>query len=214
MDMAGTAVASPGSPPLPPLSGVPTAVVPRPSKSALRSMTVTSACTVVRSMLTMAAGLFSTTEASPQATVVPALARPRFLTLFSRSWKPDASAVPAALTPALPTARAGRAKREAACIARAPGGTLAISAGRARAAYATVEALTRLYPGCRFPVAPVASEPPLAARPPGHRRPNGQGEGDPEGEAGDVGGPGDRDEGRVDVGEHHLQQGPEADQQG
>src|SRR5690606_555575 len=116
---AGRGVGSPGPPPSPPLSGpggAPSAVVPLPSKSAVRSMTVTSAWNVVLYRFDIAAGLFRTTEASPQATAVPALARPRFLTLFSRIWKPDASAWPAASTPRTPSARAEKVRREAACM--------------------------------------------------------------------------------------------------
>jgi hypothetical protein len=89
---AGIAAGSPASPPSPPDSGVPNAVVPLPLNCAEKSTAVMSACTVLRPNWLIAAGLLTTTEASPGAAAEPANARPMPLTLFSLSWKPAACA--------------------------------------------------------------------------------------------------------------------------
>src|SRR6185312_15267844 len=82
------------------------AALPPPVNLAVRSITVTSACTALLSKLDIAAGLLATTDASLLKTALLELALPRLRTLFSRSWKPDASAWPNANAPAMPSARA------------------------------------------------------------------------------------------------------------
>jgi hypothetical protein len=76
----------------------------------------------------MAAGLLATTAAS-LATALPALARPSALALFSRSWKPEALAWPAASVPRMASASAvARKLRELVYIESSPE-TLAAGSG-------------------------------------------------------------------------------------
>src|SRR5690554_6904080 len=109
-DIAGTGVRSPALPPSPPRSGcssgLPAAALPLASNSNVRSMAVTSSWKVFASKVDISAGLLATTEASPMAEALPAMARPWALTLFSRSSNAEPWAEPAAARPATASARA------------------------------------------------------------------------------------------------------------
>src|SRR5690606_12975722 len=79
-------------------------------------MALTSAWNWRPSSRRIEAGLVAITEASPQALVEPANARPRPLALFSFSWKAAASAWLNASAPAMPTARAVMRAIEEVCM--------------------------------------------------------------------------------------------------